>query len=90
MDELSLLALCGGFQAEAEDGELGVVETPLFPPDGSVPDFLVVRVRDHLRSRRPVVPAALVAAVDPALRVVRLRGSRDELSRLPEHLPLAI
>ncbi len=84
-----LLSLSGGFTVVASDGVVGVVETPLFPPDDTVPDFLVVRV-GRLKPRRPVVAAALVESVDPAGRIVHLRGRREEILRLPEHLPLAI
>jgi hypothetical protein len=85
----TLLSLSGGFRLEASDGVVGTVETPLFPPDDTVPDFLVVRV-GRLHPRRPVIAAALVESVDPAARVVRVRGRRAEILRLPEHLPLAI
>lgn len=86
----AILALSSGFTVVAGDGPVGVVETPLFPPDQSAPDFLVLRVGDRLHQRRPVLPAALVERVDPHARVVRVHGSRDEIARLPEHLPLAI
>lgn len=75
---------------EAEDGVVGTVETPLFPSAGGAPDFLVVHVRERIRSRKPVVPAALVEEVDANLRIVRVRGRCDQVSHLPEHLPLAI
>ena len=86
----AILALSSGFTVLAGDGLVGVVETPLFPPDQSEPDFLVLRVGDRLHERRPVVPAALVERVDPHARVVHVHGSRDEIVGLPEHLPLAI
>jgi hypothetical protein len=85
----TLLALSSGFSVEAADGEVGVVETPLFPPDETAPDFLVVRV-GRLHPRRPVLSAALVERIDLQKRVVHVRGSRRELADLPEHLPLAI
>ncbi len=67
-----------------------MVETPLFPPDETTPDFLVLRVGGRLHPRQPVLPAALVEEVDPHARVVRVRGSRSDIAHLPEHLPLAI
>lgn len=85
-----LLALSAGFSVHTRDGVVGVVETPLFPPDQATPDFLVVRVGGRLHSRHPVVAAALVEEVDASARVVRVRGARDEIARLPEHLPIAI
>ncbi len=85
-----VLAMCGGFAIEADDGLVGTVETPLFPPDGGAPDFLVLRVRDRLSTRRPVLPAALVDGVDPERKVVRVRGTRAQVMKLPEQVPLAI
>jgi hypothetical protein len=83
------LASSAGFEVVAADGVLGVVETPLFPPDVAEPDFLVVRVTSPGETRRPVVSAALVREVDPARRVVSVRGLRGLLAHLPEHLPIA-
>jgi hypothetical protein len=84
-----LLAGSAGFEAVARDGALGTVETPLFPPDAVEPDFLVLRVRGWAGVRRPIVSTALVEAVDAEQRVVRLAGLRDDIARLPEHVPIA-
>jgi hypothetical protein len=84
-----LLAGSAGFEAVARDGAIGMVETPLFPPDAREPDFLVLRIRDWSGTRRPIVPAALVEGVDADRRVVRLAGLRREIARLPEHVPIA-
>jgi hypothetical protein len=89
VDRGALLATSAGFRAEAADGPLGVVETPLFPPDAREPDFLVLRVRVRTRTRRPIVSAALVEEVDAESRTVRLAGRRSELERMPEHVPIA-
>ena len=88
--DLELLAASAGFQAIGDDGVLGTIETPLFPPDASAPDFLVLRMRGALRTRYPIVSAALVEEVDVAGRLVHIRGSRREIERLPEQLPLAL
>jgi hypothetical protein len=85
-----ILAFCSGFSVEAADGVVGEVETPLFPPDAAVPDFLIVRTLGRARVRRPVVATALVERIDLSRRVIVLRGSEREIKRLPEHLPLAI
>jgi hypothetical protein len=85
-------ALAGshGFLALAHDGPVGNVETPIFPPDSRDPDFLILRTRDaNQRTRRPVVPIALVEDVDRERRVIRLRGLVRELTHLPESFPLA-
>jgi hypothetical protein len=86
----ALLAACGGFRVEASDGLVGIVETPLFPPDASTPDFLVVRAGRRLHPRRPVVPAALVEDVDAQARIVHVHGCSEDIVRLPEYLPIAI
>ena len=80
-----LLAGCGGFAVEAGDGAVGVVETPLFPPDAAAPDFLVLRAG----YRKPVVPVALVEWVDADRRLVHLHAQRNQVLELPEHLPVA-
>lgn len=80
------LAVSHGFVAVAEDGPVGYVETPLFPPDAEEPDYLVVRTASL---RKPVVSTALVDHVDGARRLLYLRGSGTEITALPEHLPLA-
>jgi hypothetical protein len=84
------LALCSGFSVEASDGTVGVVETPLFPPDEATPDFLVLRVGGRVGMRHPVVAAALVESIDTRHRVVRVAACRDDILQLPEHLPLAL
>jgi hypothetical protein len=81
-----LLAHAAGYAVVDDDGDVGTVETPLFPSDSREPDFLVLRVR----ARRPIVSCALVEDVDPAHRIVRLRGNRRDILRLPEHVPIAI
>jgi hypothetical protein len=88
--EWEALAFCSGYSVEASDGRVGEVETPLFPPDRSEPDYLIVRAGSPLRGRRPVVATIFVEEVDPARRLVCVRGTRDEIANLPEHLPLAI
>jgi hypothetical protein len=84
------LASCSGFVVEASDGRVGEVEIPLFPPDRSVPDYLLLRASGFLIRRRPLVPTELVEDVDTRRRRIRIRGSRNEIESLPERLPLAI
>ena len=88
--EREALASCNGYVVEASDGPVGEVETPLFPPDRSQPDYLVIRVGSPVRVRRPVIAAALVEEVDRGRRLLRVRGTKEQIERLPEHLPLAI
>jgi len=84
----TLLSVSSGFTVEASDGVVGVVETPLFPPDATMPDFLVLRAGRH-HARHPILAAALVESVDASARVVHVRARCEEILSLPEHLPLA-
>jgi hypothetical protein len=74
------------------DGVVGEVETPLFPPDAAMPDYLVIRANGRGRPcvRRPVLATLLVEHVDPGRKVVVVRGRQREITMLPEHLPLAL
>lgn len=85
----NVLAHSHGFLAIATDGPVGTVEQPVFPPDRGEPDFLVLSIGRFLR-RRPVVSVELVERVDPARRLIYLRGRAKRLARMPERLPLAI
>jgi hypothetical protein len=85
---LQRLSRCHGFAVLAKDGPVGTVETPLFPPDGHDPDYLVLHVSTPHGSLRPLVPCALVALVDGERRTVYLAASRDEVAALPGDLPL--
>ena len=84
------LARCHGFLAIGDDGPVGAVETPIFPPDRADPDYLVLRLGSVLRRRRPVVSTALVEDVDPRRGLLYLRGRKEDVAQLPEQLPLAI
>jgi hypothetical protein len=88
--EREALASCNGYVVEASDGLVGEVETPLFPPDRSQPDYLVLRIGGPVRVRRPVIAVGLVEEVDSGQRLVRVRGTKGQIESLPEHLPLAI
>ena len=84
------LASCSGFVVEASDGRVGEVEMPLFPPDCSEPDYLVLRPDGLLSLRRPLVATELVEEVDAGRQRIRVRGTRGEIESLPQRLPLAI
>jgi hypothetical protein len=83
------LANCHGFLVVSTDGAVGEVAALLFPPDSAEPDFLVIKTRAAQRERRPIVPAGLVADVDPLQRIVRLATSGEDVARAPERLPIA-
>ena len=89
-NEREALASCNGYSVQASDGRVGEVETPLFPPDRSEPDYLVLRIGGGLGVRRPVMATALVKEVDSRRRVIRVHGTTGQIEGLPEHLPLAI
>jgi hypothetical protein len=73
----------------AEDGVLGRVDR-LVLSEIDAPAYLVVRAGRTLRRRYPVIPMSLVAGVDSRRHVVRLRGRRETIGRLPETIPLVL
>ncbi len=79
-----------GYLLVAEDGPVGRVELPLEQPERPGADYVVVRARGRLLGRHPVVPAQLVRSVDRARRLIYVRGTRRQIRRLSERLPLAI
>lgn len=81
-----LLTRCHGFVALAGGVPVGQVETPLFPPDSDHADYLLLRT---LNRGRRIAAAALVEEIDPKQRLIRLRGSVEDIHQLPESLPLA-
>jgi hypothetical protein len=68
-------------------GPLGRVEHVITSED-SAPVFLVVSTGRLLKRRYPVIPWALVRAVDRSRRRVYLEGSKRSLARLSEALPI--
>jgi hypothetical protein len=87
-DTAVALARCHGFLAVSRRGPIGEVETPLFASDRLDPDYLVVRLTVRGRTRRPLVPIALVERVDELGEIVYFRDDLPEVDALPEHLPL--
>jgi hypothetical protein len=73
----------------ADDGVLGRVER-LLSLEARAPVYLVVRIGRGLRRRYPIVPVSLVEGVDTRRRLVRLRGKRKSIGRMPETLPLVL
>jgi hypothetical protein len=73
------LAASHGFLVEALDGDVGEVETPLFPPAGSEPDFLVVRLAED-EAHFAVVPVQVITSVDAEARLIRLEASRSAVA----------
>jgi hypothetical protein len=83
----SALACSHGYLVVGSDGPLGVVETPLFPPGGDEPDYLVLRLHEPRAAGHPVVHVSLVQSAEPGL--VRLTVTSEEAAELPVGLPLA-
>ena len=77
----SPLSSAHGFSVEALDGDVGEVETPLFPPAGGAPDFLVVRLAGD-DAGFAVVPVQLVARIDVAARRVSLDASGHDVAAM--------
>ncbi len=78
-----------GYLVVAEDGPVGPVELPLLPPDGDGAEYVVVRTGGWLRHRHPVVSCQLVSRVDRARGRVYVDATSEQISRLPEQIPLA-
>jgi hypothetical protein len=68
-------------------GTLGRVEC-VITSESSAPVFLIVSTGWLLGRRYPVIPWALVRAVDRSRRCVYLEGSRHSLARISEVLPI--
>jgi hypothetical protein len=83
------LARCHGFSVTAGGRRIGVVETPVFPTATSEPDYLIVRTTAALPGTFRVVPVASVAALDAAVDEIALDLAWEDVSALPERLPLA-
>lgn len=76
-----------GFRVYADDGFLGEIEATLGARDDTI-DYLVVRVRHWLRTRRPVLPARSVIECEPLDGIVVVAGTRRELRSLPQKPPI--
>jgi hypothetical protein len=85
-----LLAGSAGYDVYASDGPVGVVDTPLFPPDAARPDFLVLQVGSWPRVRRPILSVSLVEKIDATRRTVHVSATRIDIASLSECLPIAI
>ena len=81
------LATSHGYAVEAEDGDVGEVETPLFPPAGAEPDFLMVRLANDA-SRFAVVSVQLISNVDSTSRRIKLETSCSAVAAMPRDIPL--
>ena len=87
-DDRRLPRACTTFRVYAADGFVGVVEAALCHAGDEV-DYLVVRVHRHFRTRYPVIPATRVVHCEPLAGIVHVAGTRRDLMRLSERLPLA-
>jgi hypothetical protein len=88
--EREALTSSSGFVVEASDGRVGEIELPIFPPDLSEPDYLLLRPEGLLSLRRPLVATELIDQVDVRGRRICVRGSRAQIESLPYRVPLAI
>lgn len=72
----------------AHDGRVGRIATVLRSEDGR-PRYAVVATGRVVR-RYPVVPCELILGVDGAHRIVRVRGNRRTIRRMPQRLPMVL
>ena len=79
-----VLARCNGFDVEAGGEVVGSVATPVFSGTRLRPDYLLVRVGDHVAGRFRTVTPELIVAADSAEQVVVLGIDADGVAALPE------
>jgi hypothetical protein len=69
-----------GFRVEAADGEVGTVD-----PDSDVEGgFLVVDPDPRFFAKKLMLPAAVVEAVDPGARTVRIAWTKEQVKDAPQ------
>lgn len=73
----------------AEDGSLGRVDR-IVRSESREPVYLVVAVGRLTRRRYPIVPCAIVIAVDRSRRKVHVGGRREPLAGLSERVPMVL
>jgi hypothetical protein len=73
---------CHGFTLVGTDGPIGFVETPLFPPDCTDPDFLLVRLRSS--GTRRLVPTGHIETIDPSAQIVHVDQTRADVLAFPD------
>jgi hypothetical protein len=78
-----------GYAVQALDAFIGRLEDVLVDDQGWWVADIVVQTRGLLPGSRYRVPRGAVASIDPVSRSVRLRLTRDHVSRLPQHPALA-
>jgi hypothetical protein len=81
------LAWCHGYRVAAGGSPVGLVETPMFAAAATAPDHLVVRTGESIAGTFRIVPASLVADLDPSQRLVTLVIGSEAVAALPERLP---
>jgi hypothetical protein len=82
------LATSAGYSVVADDGLVGVVETPIFSRYADEPDYLIVRVGSAAPFRRLTIPVALVKSTDSSARSVVIAETLIEIAALPVNLPV--
>jgi hypothetical protein len=82
------LARCHGYHVVSGELVVGEVETPVFAGPLVEPDFLLVRTGELLSGTFRMLPAALVVGVDPCRRLIAVGADGEQLTSLPEHLPV--
>jgi hypothetical protein len=77
-------SLCG-FTVETEDGSGGVVEQVLYWSRVSVPDYIVVRIKRWVFSRKTVLPVGFIEDVDIRGRRLKISLNRQQVREAPKY-----
>jgi uncharacterized protein YrrD len=78
-----------GYQVEAGDGEVGVVEDLLLDDDLSRILFLVIEVKGWLFGKKVLAGPSLISRVDWATATVHVEANRQALKNAQEYNPAA-
>lgn len=72
----------GGYDVEALDGEIGIVDEATYGLEGS---YIVVDTGPWIFGKKVVLPAGLIDRIDVAGRTIYVDRMRDEIENAPEY-----
>ena len=73
-----------GFEVEATDGKVGTIVDATYELGSS---WLVVDTGPWILGKKVLLPAGVIASIDPEAREVHVDRTRDEIRDAPEHDP---
>jgi hypothetical protein len=73
-----------GFEVEATDGKVGTIVDATYELGSS---WLVVDTGPWILGKKVLLPAGVIASIDPEARAVQVDRTRDEIKDAPEHDP---